>query len=60
MRASVEKPLSGKRVYCKLYQFEEGKHVASDAITVYGATAKQVRRLIADAVKRYGTNRRRK
>ena len=60
MRVSVEKPPSGKRVYCKLYQFEEGKHVASDAITVYGATAKQVRRLIADAVKRYGTNRRRK
>ena len=56
MRVSVEKPPSGRRVYCKLYQFEEGKHVASDAITVYGATAKQVRRLIADAVKRHGTN----
>ena len=60
MRVSVEKPPPGKRVYCKLYQFEEGKHVASNAITVYGTTAKQVRRLIADAVKRYGTNRRRK
>jgi hypothetical protein len=33
MRVSVEKPPSGKRVHCKLYQFEEGKHVASDVIT---------------------------
>jgi len=34
----VLKSLRPLNVYCKLYEFEEGKHIASNAITVYEAS----------------------